>query len=191
MAKGKTKRAANGHIELKKVYVLKRSGKAVPARVLREIEGEGYEVELVETNQKVMVRSASSFSGLWPDKTMPLPAVVVSDREEPKAKGKKAKGGKKAAKAAEKVDAAAKKPKVAKVGGKKSGLDVAAEVLKTHGKAMKIPELVCEMIEKQLWTTTGKTPAATIYAAVIREIADKGDAARFARGDERGTFVAR
>ena len=93
MAKGKT-RKANGEIELKKVYVLKQGGKAVPARVLRQIEGEGYDVELVESGKKKMVKSASSFSGLWPEKTMPLPSVVVSDRvEEPKAakaKGKKA-----------------------------------------------------------------------------------------------------
>jgi len=29
------------------------------------------------------------------------------------------------------------------------------------------------------WRTNGKTPAATIYAAIIREIATKGNASRF------------
>jgi hypothetical protein len=41
-----------------------------------------------------------------------------------------------------------------------------------------------------LWTSPGgKTPEATLYAAIIREIAAKGTAARFKK-HERGVFVA-
>ena len=43
-------------------------------------------------------------------------------------------------------------------------------------------------IEKGYWKTGGKTPAATVYAAIIREIAKKGDASRFAKAD-RGKFT--
>ena len=39
------------------------------------------------------------------------------------------------------------------------------------------------------WQTTGKTPHATLYAAMIREIAKKGKAARFVKTD-RGLFTA-
>ena len=35
------------------------------------------------------------------------------------------------------------------------------------------------MLAKGLWQTKGKTPAASLYAAIIREIAKKGEAARF------------
>ena len=43
---------------------------------------------------------------------------------------------------------------------------------------------------KGLWRSPGgKTPEATLYAAIIREIAAKGTAARF-RKHERGVFVA-
>jgi len=43
------------------------------------------------------------------------------------------------------------------------------------------------MLAKGLWHTNGKTPAATIYAAIIREIASKGNASRF-RKVARGKF---
>lgn len=43
------------------------------------------------------------------------------------------------------------------------------------------------MLAKGLWRTSRKTPAATIYAAIIREIATKASKARF-RKVERGKF---
>jgi len=43
-------------------------------------------------------------------------------------------------------------------------------------------------LAKGYWKTGGKTPSATVYAAIIREIAKKGDASRFARA-ERGKFT--
>ena len=43
------------------------------------------------------------------------------------------------------------------------------------------------IFNKGLWYSDGKTPAATIYAAMIREIANKGNKARF-RKVERGKF---
>ena len=49
------------------------------------------------------------------------------------------------------------------------------------------------MEAKGLWTSPvwggGKTPEATLYAAIVREIAAKGTAARFKK-HERGVFVA-
>ena len=50
-----------------------------------------------------------------------------------------------------------------------------------------------DIVEKALangWTTSGKTPAATLYASVIREIANKGKDARFEKVD-RGRFASR
>ena len=48
--------------------------------------------------------------------------------------------------------------------------------------------MVERMLAKGLWQTAGKTPAATIYAAIIREIAAKGADSRF-RKVERGKFA--
>ena len=56
------------------------------------------------------------------------------------------------------------------------------------GKPLGCKEIVERMLAKGLWKTGGKTPAATIYAAIIREIATKGGEARF-RKVERGTFT--
>ena len=72
--------------------------------------------------------------------------------------------------------------------GKLSGLDAAAQVLAEAGEPLDAKTMVERMLEKGLWATGGKTPAATIYAAIIREIAKKGDASRF-RKVERGQFT--
>ena len=82
---------------------------------------------------------------------------------------------------------AAKAPRK-REGGKISGLDAAAQVLAEAGEPMSCKVLVDCMLAKGLWATKGKTPAATIYAAIIREIAKKGDEARFKKAD-RGKFT--
>ena len=62
---------------------------------------------------------------------------------------------------------------------------------KKAGKAMKAGEIVEAMTTKGYWTSPGgKTPAATIYAAIITHIAKKGTDSMFARGEVKGTFVA-
>ena len=93
------------------------------------------------------------------------------------AAAKDTKGGKKARKA---------KGEAKKRDGM-SGLDAAAKVLAEAGKPMNCKEMVETMLTKGLWKTGGKTPASTIYAAIIREIAKKGKDARFRKTD-RGLF---
>jgi len=87
---------------------------------------------------------------------------------------------------ADAVDAAMKA--VAKDKAKRaSGLDAAAQVLADAGQPLNTKTMVERMLAKGLWKTNGKTPAATIYAAIIREIAVKGEKSRF-RKTERGHF---
>jgi hypothetical protein len=74
-----------------------------------------------------------------------------------------------------------------KKGRRPSGLDAAVAVLAEAKKPMKTGDMVQRMISTGLWQTKGKTPAATIYAAIIREIAAKGDQSRFRKTD-RATF---
>jgi len=93
------------------------------------------------------------------------------------AAAKDTKGGKKARKA---------KGEAKKRDGM-SGLDAAAKVLAEAGKPMNCKEMVETMLTKGLWKTGGKTPAATIYSSIIREIAVKGKDARFRKTD-RGLF---
>jgi hypothetical protein len=72
---------------------------------------------------------------------------------------------------------------------KKPGcLDGAVQVLKTAGGGpLGCKEMVERMLAKGLWKTNGRTPQATLYAAIIREIAAKGKDARFHKTD-RGQF---
>jgi len=72
--------------------------------------------------------------------------------------------------------------------GTMSGLDAAAKVLADAGEPLGCKTIVERAIEKGYWKTGGKTPSATVYAAILREIQKKGDASRFAKAD-RGMFT--
>lgn len=68
-----------------------------------------------------------------------------------------------------------------------SGLNAAAKVLAEAKEPLSVKAITQAMIEQGLWASEGKTPSATIYSAMIREIAAKGDKSRF-RKVERGRF---
>jgi len=69
-----------------------------------------------------------------------------------------------------------------------SALAAAAQVLAKAGKPMRAQELIAAMTEQGLWSSpNGKTPHATLYAAMAREERDKGSASRFRKAD-RGQF---
>ena len=70
-----------------------------------------------------------------------------------------------------------------------SGLDAAAKVLAEAKEPLNAKEMIERIRAQELWKSDGKTPHATIYAAIIREIAKLGDKARFKKS-ERGKFVA-
>ena len=81
----------------------------------------------------------------------------------------------------------AKEPKEKKV----SAIDAAAQVLASSKEPMNCKEMIEAMAKKALWTSPGgKTPHATLYSAIIREIALKGKEARFVK-TERGKFAAK
>jgi hypothetical protein len=89
--------------------------------------------------------------------------------------GKKGKGKK----------AKAPKPK------KLSALDAAAQILADSGQPMNTREMIETLAAKKLWTSPGgKTPHATLYSAILREINEKGKDARFVK-TERGKFAAK
>ncbi len=69
-----------------------------------------------------------------------------------------------------------------------SGLDAAAQVL-GRAKEPLDAKTIAERAIAAGWKTNGATPHATLYAAMIREIAAKGKEARFAKVD-KGRFTA-
>ena len=65
---------------------------------------------------------------------------------------------------------------------KLSALDAAARVLAETGAPMGCKELIGAMAGKGYWMSPGgKTPSATLFSAIAREIATKGDLARFTK----------
>ena len=94
--------------------------------------------------------------------------------------GRKAKGGN--------TTKAAKAPKEKKA-RKPSGLDLAAKVLAEAKEPLKA-KTIAERVIAAGWETSGATPHATLYAAMIREIKAKEKDARFEKVD-RGQFQLR
>jgi hypothetical protein len=85
------------------------------------------------------------------------------------------------------VKTKAAKPKKEK---RMSGLDAAAKVLAESKEPLAAQDIVKAMAERGLWKSPGgKTPSATIYTAIVREITEKGKESRFHKVD-RGMFTA-
>jgi hypothetical protein len=75
--------------------------------------------------------------------------------------------------------------------GKLSCIDAAAKLLSEAKEPMTTKTLIDAMADKKLWSSPGgKTPAATLYSAILREINTKGKDARFKKSD-RGLFAAK
>jgi len=101
--------------------------------------------------------------------------VPKDDAPAPKAKGAKQPKSK------------ATKPATAK---RVSLLDAAATVLAGAKAPMQAKQIVDAVVERGLWKAgAGKTPHATLYAAMTREISAKGKDARFRKAD-RGQFAS-
>ena len=67
----------------------------------------------------------------------------------------------------------------------------AAIVLADTATPMRPVEMIAEMGKRGLWSSPGgKTPEATLAAAIVREIATKGDASRFVKHGP-GLFTAK
>jgi hypothetical protein len=74
---------------------------------------------------------------------------------------------------------------------KVSAIDAAAQVLAGAKEPLNAKEMIEAMAAKELWSSPGgKTPHATLYSAIIREISLKGKKARFVK-TERGKFAAK
>lgn len=74
---------------------------------------------------------------------------------------------------------------------KLSMIKAALQVLQVRKVPMTSPEMIDVMATEDLWTSPGgKTPAATLYAAISRSIKELGKASVF-RKAERGKFEAK
>jgi hypothetical protein len=80
-------------------------------------------------------------------------------------------------------------PKERSKSGKLSALDAAAKVLEETGQPLTCQEMIDAMANQGYWSSPGgRTPAATLYSAILRELTAKGDQCRFIK-TERGKFA--
>jgi len=174
-------------------YLAKVSGKVVVVHIDGENPHGGWDATNVQTKKKVRIKSAQRLRREV-HKSKPLALAIPSQAGAAQEAAPAADVGQGAAKAAEpKPEAKAKRQKAPKAEKKarekKPGcLDAAVQVLKTaSGGPLGCKEMVERMLAKGLWQTGGKTPQATLYAAIIREIAAKGKDTRFHKTG-RGQF---
>ncbi len=164
------------------VYTAKVTNKLVQVRIDAESRYGGWEATNLLTREKIRIKS---------------PARLRSENDA--AKKGKAKAAKTEAAVTGDAAAEAKTPDAKPKRGKRakgektpkrvSGLDAAARVLEESGQPMTAKEMVEAAEAKGYWKSPGgRTPHATVYSAIIREITKKGDDARF-RKAERGRFV--
>jgi len=184
-----------------KFYTAKVSNRMATIRIDAESPHGGWEATNITTGKKVRIKSAQRLRretrgpgerAKTKAKTgEELKAVHKADQENARLADERAASGdgqtaSERAMAESAGDAA--KVKKAKAAGKKtSGLDAAAQVLAEAGEPLNTKTMVERMLAQGLWQTNGKTPSATIYAAITREIATKGGDARF-RKVGRGQF---
>jgi hypothetical protein len=72
-----------------------------------------------------------------------------------------------------------------------SALDAAAKVLGETGQSLNCRELITAMAAKGYWSSPkGRTPASTLYSAILRELKSKGEQSRFVKS-QRGKFARR
>lgn len=70
-----------------------------------------------------------------------------------------------------------------------SALDAAVKVLSESKEPLNAKQMIEVMEQKKYWSSpVGKTPHATLYSAILREMNTKGKDARFKK-TERGKFT--
>ena len=149
-------------------YYAKVTNKKVVVRIDAENSSGGWDATNLSTNKKVRIKTAGRLQG---------PARDTAADKEPTTRAKKR---------------VAKKKSENNAGDTKklSCVKAALQVLETASEPMNTQEMIAAMVEQDLWESPGgKTPHATLYSAILRDLA-KGDESRFVK-TERGRFTVR
>ncbi len=156
------------------IYTAKISDRLVSVRIDSAHSKQGWNATNTATGKRIHIKSAQRLRG--PAK----PAAAPKEADAKPAAVARAAGAKPGA---NKDAQSHGKPK------RLSALDAAAQVLRKTAKPMTSKALIAAMAEQKLWTSpNGKTPHATLNAAMLREIARKGSNARFKKVG-RGLFA--
>jgi hypothetical protein len=181
-----TEMTATQTIQIGMVYSARLGKSFTPVRVLERIPGGRWKIQnLADTAAKPFTVKADLLKG--DGKTLEEAKAAIEQAKATKAADEKqsnqASQSIKETPSVQPAPKGRKQPAKAKVPGKMSGLDAVAKVLRETGKPMNTADMVKTALDKGYWFTGGKTPASTIYAAIITEIAKKGDKSRFRKVD--------
>ena len=147
-----------GQVIVGGIYVAKVSDRLVPVRIDSIHSKGGWNATNTKTGKRIHIKSARRLRGAAEDQDKKKDATIATVPKE-------------------------KKPK------RVSALNAAAQVLSQSDRPMCAKALIAAMADEGLWqSAAGKTPHATLYAAIHREIAAKGNEARFEKVD-RGMFA--
>ena len=176
-------------VQIGGVYSAKVNDRVVHVRINGENRSGGWNATNLATGRKVVIKSAQrlreKISGpagqpATPDVSEVTPVQVPEAPETPATPPV----AKKTRKAKQADDAPTEGN-----GKKMSCIDAAARVLAEAGEPLNANQMLEAITAKGYWSSPGgKTPHATLYSAIIREISVKGADARF-RKTERGKFI--
>ena len=173
-------------------YYANVTGKKVEVQIDSEKAGGGWFATNLATGKKIVIRTAQRLhgevgKGKSATKTQSVsqvepPADENSDLVPLKPKRSAKSGqGQETKRASKKTEG--QEPK------RLSALAAAHKVLCEATEPLNVQQMIEAMTTKGYWTSPGgKTPHATLYSAILRELA-KGEASRFVKTD-RGRFVA-
>jgi hypothetical protein len=151
-------------VQIGKVYAIMVAANITGVRITEENPYGGWSGININTNKPIRIRTASRIRGLWnPEKPHTLSH-------------------------AEKQDTISEQTTIESRSRQGSGLAGAIKVLADAGEPLGCKEIVARMLERGYWHTNGLTPAATIYASMLREIKNKGTSSRFVKVD-KGKFI--
>ncbi len=192
-------------VKLGGVYRAKVTNKQVDVRIDAERHTGGWDATNLATNKKVVIKTAqrltekkSAKSSKAPHgtkvtttgnvtvvETVPATVETISGAADANVVSNEAPAADK--RVAKKFRKQPKSDEASKV-KKMSCIDAAIKVLEESSQPMNAKDMIEAMEAKGYWSSPGgKTPHATLYSAILRELA-KGDHSRFAKAD-RGHFT--
>jgi len=170
----------NSEIQIGATYLVKVADNLAPVKLVREHPSGGWEGVSAKTGKTIRIKSAQRMRRRLVD-AAPGTAKVPEATQDTNVEHERNTGERGANVGQPDGDAAGKAMSL---------LDAAAHILSLGaGNPMRCKDIVDLAVKRQLWTPRkGKTPASTLYAAILREISTKGTDSRFVK-TERGRFA--
>jgi len=196
-------------VQIGATYLVKVAGNLVPVKITREHDNGGWEGTSVKTGKTIRIKSPQRLRKALDDggaASEPKPTkkkLTAAERKALQAQHPRKQADQENARLRDEREASddgmtaseramsqsAKKPKGETK--KLSLIDAAAQVLARSDEPMNTKQMVDQVVAEGLWSSpAGKTPQATLYSSILRELKNKDDEARFEKV-ERGKFRIR